>query len=129
MTTTSNTSTLTVNDVDTTGREALAAFTSHPAVALTGDAIKATVAGVKLVVDHEREYHAAQHFFQFCIDAFKAIALPLLSLVWLALTTAYKFARNPETKAYIVARYEAVKAWAAPKFGDEYSDSDQLEIL
>lgn len=128
--TTPKTSTLTVTDVDNTDREALAAFTAHPAVSLTGNSIKATVAGVKLMIEYERESHAVQNFFEFCIDGFKAVVLPILSLLWVAIVTGFEFARNPETKDYIVARYEALKVWFSPKFGDEYAaDSDQLEIL
>jgi hypothetical protein len=63
----------------------------------------------------------------FLRDIFVQVALPLLSLLWLALSAVYQKASKPETKAAIIARYEAVKAWASPKF-DYERDAEQLTL-
>ena len=95
------------------------AFTARPGVAATGNALSTLKASAIEVWKYEKEHHTVKSFALFSWDVVQRIALPILSLLWLALNHLYQAARKPEAKAAIVARYQAVKDWAAPKFGYE----------
>ena len=101
---------------------------SRPGVAATGNALKGAADGLGLVWAHEKEHGTGRQFLEFCLDAAKAIALPILSLFWLALNNAYLWLRKPETKATVSAKWQALKDWAAPKFGYERSADCQTEL-
>jgi len=103
-------------------------FTARPGIAATGSALKSTAAGFKWVWRYEKENGTMQTFAAFLWDAFKAIALPLLSLLWLALNHGYEWIRKPETKTAIVARYQSAKSWLAPKFNYEREIDAQTEL-
>ncbi|MGI8933412.1 MAG: hypothetical protein ACR2FS_05000 [Phormidesmis sp.] len=98
---------------------ALTTFSAHPSTRLTWQAMTATADGFRAVWAMEKESKFGQSVALFLKDIFIACLLPLLSLLWLALTTAYRFARHPETRAAVVSRYQSAKDWAAPKFGYE----------
>jgi hypothetical protein len=106
---------------------ALAIFKAHPATMLTIQSFTTSFNGLAAVWQFEQENKFGQSVAIFLKDIFVQVALPLLSLLWLALSTAYRTARKPETKAAIIARYEAAKAWMAPKFGYE-RDAEQLTL-
>jgi len=95
------------------------AFTARPGVAATGNALSTLKASAIEVWKYEKEHHTVKSFALFSWDVVQRIALPILSLLWLALNHLYQAARKPEAKAAIVARYQTVKDWAAPKFGYE----------
>ena len=103
-------------------------FTARPGVAATGNALKGAADGLGLVWAHEKEHGTGRQFLEFCLDASKAIALPILSLVWLALNSAYIWIRKPETKAAVSAKWQALKDWAAPKFNYEREQADESAI-
>lgn len=105
----------------------IARFTAHPASIAVKSAIVSSYNGLQAVWQFEQENRFGRSVAIFLKDIFVQVALPLLSLLWLALSTAYRTARKPETKAAIVARYEAVKVWASPKFGYE-RDAEQLTL-
>jgi hypothetical protein len=98
-----------------------------PALALARQSFKASADGLAAVWAFESENKFGQSVAIFLKDIFVQVALPLLSLLWLVLSTAYRTARKPETKAAIIARYESLKAWASPEFGYE-RDSEQLTL-
>ena len=95
------------------------AFTARPGVAATGKALSTVKGSLIEIWEYEKETKTGKRFAEFCLDVAKRIALPILSLLWLALNHLYQAARKPEAKAAIVARYQTVKDWAAPKFGYE----------
>ena len=103
-------------------------FTARPGIAATANALKGSVDALALVWSHEREHGTGRQFLEFCFDASKAIALPILSLFWLALNSVYIWIRKPETKAATSAKWKAVKAWAAPKFNYEREQADESAI-
>ena len=102
-------------------------FTARPAVAATANAIKGAADGIALVWSHEKEHGTGRQFLEFCWDASKAIAFPILSLVWLALNSLYVWLRKPETRAAVSAKWQALKDWSAPKFGYERSESNEAD--
>ena len=101
---------------------------SRPGVAATGNALKGAADGLGLVWAHEKEHGTGRQFLEFCLDAAKAIALPILSLFWLALNSAYIWIRKPETKTAISAKWRSLKNWAAPKFNYERKQADESAI-
>ena len=104
------------------------AFTTRPGVAATGNALKGAADGIALVWSHEKEHGTGRQFLEFCFDAAKAIAFPILSLVWLALNSLYVWLRKPETKATVKAKWHSLKDWAAPKFNYERKQADESAI-
>jgi hypothetical protein len=112
---------------DTPNVSALATFRAHPATNLTIQSFTTSFNGLQAVWAFESENKFGQSVAIFLKDIFVQVALPLLSLLWLALSTVYRTARKPETKAAIIARYEAVKTWASPKFGYE-RDAEQVTL-
>jgi hypothetical protein len=116
-----------IESTDTSNVSALATLRAHPAPNPTIQSFKASANGLAAVWAFESENKFGRSVATFLKDIFVQVALPLLSLLWLALSTAYRTARKPETKAAIIARYEALKTWAAPKFGYE-RDAEQLTL-
>lgn len=103
-------------------------FTARPSVAATGSAFKTAGNGFKTIWTEEQENEYGKSFLMWGFSIFKAIALPLLSLIWLAINTAYVWTRKPETKAAIIARYQSLKTWLAPKFSYEREPVDEAAI-
>ena len=103
-------------------------FTAHPGVAATGNALIATGKGFKAVWDEEKENEYGKSFVLWGFGVVKAIALPILSLLWLALNSLYVWIHKPETRAAISAKWQAVKAWVAPK-SDYKGESDRQAEL
>lgn len=103
-------------------------FTARPGVAATGSAFKKAGSGAKWLWGQEKEYGYVRKFLIFLKDAFNLIALPILSLLWLALNHLYQAARKPETKVAAAAKWQAVKVWAAPKFDYEREADRQVEL-
>jgi hypothetical protein len=99
----------------------------HPAAVNTAQAFKDTWTGLQAVWQFEKENQFGLSVLKFVGDIFVQVVLPLLSLIWLALSTAYRTARKPETKAAVIARYQSAKAWMAPKFGYE-RNAEQLTL-
>jgi hypothetical protein len=120
-------SVISIESTDTSNQSALATFRAHPAADLIIQSFKSSFNGLAAVWAFEQENRFGRSVATFLKDIFVQVALPLLSLLWLALSTAYQKASKPETKAAIIARYEAVKAWAAPKFGYE-REAEQLTL-
>ena len=92
-------------------------FTACPVVSASLFALTATGDGVKLVWAHEQEFHTFRLFLFFVYDGLKAIFTPLFAVLWMAINSLYVWTRKPETKAAVAAKWQAVKGWAAPKFG------------
>ena len=109
-------------------QNALAAFTARPAVAAGLSALNATGEGVKLVWEHEQEYHTFRLFLCFVFDGLKAIFAPLFAVLWLAVNKGYLWTRKSETRAAVAAKWQSVKAWAAPKF-DYETEADRNSEL
>jgi hypothetical protein len=117
----------TTTPTDSATPSALATFRAHPAANLTVKSFTTSFNGLQAVWQFEQENRFGRSVASFLKDIFVQVALPLLSLLWLALSTAYRTARKPETKAAIIARYESVKAWASPKLGYE-RPAEQLTL-
>ena len=92
------------------------AFTARPAIAATGNALSTLKASAIEVWEYEKENQRVKNFALFCWDVVQRIALPILSLLWLALNHLYQAARKPETRAKAAAKWQSLKVWAAPKF-------------
>jgi hypothetical protein len=118
------TATTSDNSAIATAPSALELFRAKPAVALTIQALSTSANGLKAVWAHEQETKFGRSVLLWGRDIFIAVALPLLSLIWLAVKLAYQIARKPETRAVIARRYESVKAWAAPKFSYDAEAAD-----
>lgn len=103
-------------------------FTARPGVAATGSAFKKAGSGAKWLWAQEKEYGNVRKFLIFLKDAFNAVVLPLLSLVWLALNHVYQWSRKPETKASVIACYQLAKTWAAPKY-DYETEADRNSAI
>jgi hypothetical protein len=110
---------------DTSSPSALSTFKAHPATNLTIQSFQASFNGLAAVWAFEQENHFGQSVALWLIDIFKAVALPILSLIWLALSMAYQKAKHPATRAAVVSRYQSAKAWASPKFGYERSEATE----
>lgn len=95
------------------------AFIARPGVAATGNALSTIGNSLKAAWKEEQEDRHAQRFFVRAFEFTKAIALPILSLIWLAANHSYQIARKPETKAAAAAKWQRLKTWAAPKFDYE----------
>ncbi|PZO11256.1 MAG: hypothetical protein DCF25_19740 [Leptolyngbya foveolarum] len=104
------------------------AFSSRPGVAATLSAFRVAASGFKWLWAQEQEFGNVRKFLIFLKDAFNAVALPLLSLVWLALNHLYQWSRKPETKTAVVSRWQSVKGWASPKFAYEREADRQVEL-
>jgi hypothetical protein len=115
-----------IESTETPTPSALTTFKARPAVVLTLQSFNTSFNGLQAVWQFESENKFGQSVALWLIDIFKAVVLPLLSLLWLALTTAYQIARKPETRAAFIARYESLKGWLAPKFG--YERDEQLSF-
>ena len=102
-------------------------FTARPAVAATGKAFKATATGFKTVWDEELTHEYGKSFVLWGFGVLKAIALPLLSLIWLALNTFYVWVRKPETRRAAAARWQSFRAWLEQKFNYERKVDGQTE--
>ena len=125
--TTSTQSALTIDQVDTSARAALARFRAHPAVALTEQAFTTTADGVKAIWTFEQENKFGQSVALFLKDIFMTCLLPLLSLLWLALATGWNWALNPETHRAIVDKWNAFAVWIAPKFAYNRNDAKEAQ--
>lgn len=104
---------------------ALETFTARPAVAVTLSALNATGDGLKSVWQFEAENKFGLSVASFVWDIFAAVALPLLSLVWLAINKGYVWALSPKTRATASAKWAELKVWAAPKF--DYESAEIVE--
>jgi len=98
---------------------ALETFTTRPAVAASLSALVATGDGVKSVWEFEQQNQFGRSVVLWAWDIFTAVALPLLSLIWLALNKIYVWAIAPQTRAAASEKWAELKAWAAPKFAYE----------
>ena len=94
----------------------IARIKSHQATQLTAQAFIKTADGFKAVWAMESENHFGQSVALFLKDIFVACLLPLLSLLWLGLRTAYQIASKPETRAAISSRWNQLTDWLSPKF-------------
>ena len=94
-------------------------FSDLPSVAASLSALKSTREGFMYIWEAEQEERFGQRVFTFLWQIFKAVALPLLSLVWLALNKGYVWILQPETRATAFTKWQELKGWAAPKFGYE----------
>ena len=103
-------------------------FTARPGVAATGNALSTLKASAIEVWEYEKEHHTVKRFALFSWDAVQRIALPVLSLLWLALNHLYQAARKPETKAAAIAKWQTLKAWLAPKFAYETEADRNSEL-
>jgi len=111
--------TATTSDLTTVPAQSpVARFTAHLATVAAKDAIVSSYNGFQSVWQFEQENKFGQSVALWLMDIFKAVLLPLLALLWLGLSNAYRICRNPETKAAIVARYESVKGSITAKFGE-----------
>jgi hypothetical protein len=99
----------------------------RPSLALIRQSFKTSADGLAAVWAFESENKFGQSVLFWFADIFGAVALPILSLIWLALKLVYQKANHPDTRAAIIARYEVVKAWASPKF-DYERDTEQLTL-
>lgn len=124
--TAANTSALSTPQPDPTPA-AVTSFAEHPAIAATWQAMSATVDGFKSVWMFEQENKFGQSVSLWLFDILKAVLLPSLNLLWLGLSRTYQIASKPKTKAAIVARYWACRAWLAPKVSYE-KDAEQLTL-
>ena len=104
------------------------AFTARPGVAATGNALSTLKASAIEVWKYEKEHHTVKSFALFSWDVVQRIALPVLSLLWLALNHLYQAARKPETKAAAIAKWQTLKAWLAPKFAYETEADRNSEL-
>ena len=104
------------------------AFAARPGIAATVSALIASGNGFKRIWNEEKQYEYGKSFIVWGFGVAKAIALPILSLFWLALNSAYIWIRKPETKTAISAKWHSLKDWAAPKFGYERSVDCQTEL-
>lgn len=103
-------------------------FTARPAIAATGNALSTIGDSLKVAWKEEQEDHHAQRFFVRAFEFARVIALPIISLLWLALNYIYQWSRKPETKAAAAAKWQVIKDWAAPKFGYEREADRQVEL-
>ena len=99
-------------------------FSDRPSVAASLSALKSTRDGFMYIWEAEQEERFGQRVFTFLWQIFKAVALPLLSLVWLALNKGYVWILQPETRATASTKWQELKGWAAPKFGYEATAVD-----
>ena len=104
------------------------AFTARPPIAATGNALSTLKASAIEVWKYEKEHHTVKSFALFSWDVVQRIALPVLSLLWLALNHLYQAARKPETKAAAIAKWQTLKAWLAPKFAYETEADRNSEL-
>ena len=98
---------------------ALETFTARPAVAASLSALVTTGDGVKSVWEFEQQNQFGRSVVLWAWDIFTAVALPLLSLVWLALNKGYVWALTPHTRAAAAEKWAELKVWAALKFDYE----------
>ena len=96
----------------------------HPAIAATISAFSTARDGCNVIWAHEMEHQTGRAFVVFCFEVFKAIVLPLLALLWLAMTTAYRWARSAETRRWIKNRVESVRS----RFVAEPIEQKKLDV-
>ncbi len=103
-------------------------FTARPAVAAAGDTLSTLKGSLVEIWAYEKEKQTVKHFALFCWDVAQRISLPILSLLWLALNHLYQFIRKPETRAQVAAKWQSLKAWAAPKY-DYETEADRNSAI
>ena len=94
-------------------------FRVRPGVAVSLSALSKTKEGFIYIWEAEQEEQFGQSVVVFFWQIFKTVALPLLSLIWLALNKGYVWAIAPQTRAAASEKWQELKEWAAPKFGYE----------
>ena len=76
---------ITVSSVNDSLSSVLTPALSHPVSVAVGNTVASTVEGFNQIWTHEAEYKTGLQFATLCKDAFVAIVLPILNLLWLAL--------------------------------------------
>ena len=87
------------------------AFKDRPGVAASLSALSKAKDGFIYIWEAEKEEQFGQSVVAFFWQIFKAVALPLLSLVWLALNKGYVWALQPQTRAAASEKWQEVKGW------------------
>ena len=105
-----------------------AEFKARPSVAATIGALAKAKDGFLDIWFEEKAHEYGRSFIEWLWSIFTAIALPLLSLLWLAINKGYVWSRKPETRAKAAAKWQSVKNWAAPKF-DYETEADRNSEL
>ena len=86
-------------------------FSVRPGVAASLSALSKTKDGFMYIWEAEQEEQFGQSVVVFLWQIFKAVVLPLLSLVWLALNKGYVWALQPQTRAAASEKWQEVKGW------------------
>ena len=98
------------------------AFRARSGVAASLSALSKTKDGFTYIWEAEQEEQFGQSVVAFFWQIFKAVVLPLLSLIWLALNKAYVWLIAPKTRATASEKWAELKEWAAPKFDCESAE-------
>lgn len=86
---------------------------------LARQALSASAKGFATVWSHEMENKFGRTVVIWSWDIFVAVALPILSFLWLGVSTFARFVCKPETWKYISAQCRKVSDWLSLKFGSE----------
>ena len=86
----------------------VAAVAQHPATIATRSAFAATANGIVAIYEFERDNEFGLSVASFIKDIFVQIALPLLSLFWLAVCAVCQQVSNPKTWERIGHLYMAL---------------------
>ena len=90
---------------------AFSEFKARPGIAATIGALAKAKDGFVAVWAEENEHEYGRSFFEWLWSIFVAIALPLFSLLWLAINKGYVWSRKPETRAKAAEKWQVVKGW------------------
>lgn len=90
-------------------------FTIRPGVAASLSALSKTKDGFVYIWEAEQEEQFGQSVVVFLWQIFKAVVLPLLSLLWLALNKGYAWAKEDETRAVAAKKWQEIKKWVSQK--------------
>lgn len=104
-------------------------FSVRPGVAASLFALSKTKDGFMYIWEAEQEEQFGQSVVVFFWQIFKAVALPLLSLIWLAVNKAYVWLIAPQTRAATSEKWAELQNWLAPKFNYSRTADEQLSSI